>query len=232
MPNDYYSSNSDSRTTTSMVYDPVQRKWVEQTVSSGSTKEGVSVSSGSSTSSPVPTPQAATSEPTKADTQSKADKEYNEMVYNTLEGDLSVVPSDTTMAVKVNDTIYLGGFGKYLSGNYFVSSIERVLDSSGFSLTFKVIKTGFGDSLKSSSVPDDSSSRLPEVDKSTPGFNIGDKVKIVGSDAVYSNANDGDKVPEWVKSKTLTVSNVSSDGTRVLLKEIFSWTYTKFVQRV
>ena len=56
-------------------------------------------------------------------------------------------------------------------------------------------------------------------------------MKIVG-DAVYSNAHDGVKVPEWVKKKTLTVDGISKDGTRVRLMPIWSWTYIKYVQKV
>ena len=63
-------------------------------------------------------------------------------------------------------------------------------------------------------------------------FAKGDSIKIVGDGAVYSNASAGVKVPNWVKQKTLTVQQVSSDGTRVLLQPINSWTYVKYVQKV
>ena len=63
-------------------------------------------------------------------------------------------------------------------------------------------------------------------------FTVGDKVKIVGDDAVYSNASDGVKVPDWVKEQILTIDALSSDGTRARLNPIWSWTYTKFLQKV
>ena len=48
----------------------------------------------------------------------------------------------------------------------------------------------------------------------------------------YSNAHEGVWVPKWVTQKVHTVDGVSSDGKRVRLKEIWSWTYVKFLKKV
>ena len=48
----------------------------------------------------------------------------------------------------------------------------------------------------------------------------------------YSNASEGVWVPKWVTQKVHTVDGVSSDGKRVRLKEIWSWTYVKFLKKV
>ena len=152
----------------------------------------------------------------KVNSKKAADKEYIEVEFNTLTGELTLTPSDKSIRIKVNDTIRLEGVGKYLSGLYYVSSIKRTLNnSSGYSQTISLIKNGFGDSLKKSQAP-------VETRKS---------VRIVGDEAIYSNAHDGVKVPKWVKSKDLTIDRVSEDGTRVLLMPINSWTYTKYVQK-
>lgn len=221
---------------TEMVYDPSQQKWVPTTTnSSGSVVN-------SSTPSPSPsqgtvstptTPQPAASSKTQVDSSGKANREQAVLEYNTLEGDVTLRACVGVLKVKENTTIELVGVGDYLSGLYYVSSVSYSLDtSSGFSMTCTIVKTGFGDSLKSKAeVP---STRQEEVEKKADNtsFAKGDSIKIVGDDAVYSNASAGVKVPNWVKQKTLTVQQVSSDGTRVLLQPINSWTYVKYVQKV
>ena len=164
----------------------------------------------------------------KSDTQSKTEKEYKEIEYNTLEGEVGVVPTSDTVKIKVGNTVILKGVGNYLSGLYYVSGVNRVISADGYSQTLTLIKTGFGDSLKKPSpvASDDT------VKKSEASYSVGDKVKIVGDSAVYSNADDGVPVPGWVKEQELTVDAVSSDGTRVRLMPIWSWTYVKYIQKV
>ena len=191
--------------------------------------EPVTVYVDSNGDSVAPTPSTGN---TSGNTDSKkdAEKEYIESEFNVLTGELNITPTEKSIRIKVGDTIKIEGVGKYLSGLYFVSSIKRTVNKdSGYSQSLSVIKNGFGDSLKKAST---SSTRKNEVSKSSSSVKVGDSVKIVGDDAVYSNAHDGVKVPAWVKKKTLTVQKVSDDGTRVLLKEITSWTYVKFVQKV
>lgn len=244
MPNDTYLNLPNSRAT-KMVYDPKKKTWVPQTTNDVSTNEGVSISTGSTTSTTPATPSVVVSTGTNSPTSSKvttqtntkaaSDKQLIENEYNTLEGELEVVPCLEAMKLKVNDTIQILGIGNFLSGRYFVSKIERILDSdSGLTIRITVIKTGFGDSLKAPVIQEntDTNGRPEEVEKSTSTFKVGDKVKIVGDNAVYSNAHDGVKIPEWVKKQTHTICEISKDNTRVLLKEIFSWTYTKYIQKV
>lgn len=205
-----------------MVYDPVKREWVAK-------YNPVPLPSNNN-----PTPESDPNNATQTDTQTEADKEYIDNEYNTLEGDLSHVPSDKLIKIKPGDTIRIKGIGRYLSGLYFVSSVKRTISSSdGYSQTLTVIKTGFGDSLKKA-YPDETSSseRKEEVKKSAGDFKVGDKVKIVGDDAVYANASDGVKVPGWVKEQELTIDAISDDGTRARVNPIWSWTYTKYLKKV
>lgn len=223
MPNDSY--NSTNETAGAYVYDYEKREWVPApshtpSMPSESEEDMVEVQEENSVPSADPSPA-----------QTQAESEYIEVEYNTLQGELSIVPTDNSLKMKVGDTIKLKGVGKYLSGLYFVSEIKRTIGSDGYNQTLTVIKTGFGDSLKKSSQTD-TTTRSDEVSKTSGDFKVGDKVKIVGDDAVYSNASDGVKVPDWVKEQILTIDALSDDGTRARLNPIWSWTYTKFLQKV
>lgn len=185
----------------------------------------------------------------QTDTKTSAEKEYIDAEMRTLEGEAVIMPSAKALKLKVNSTVRLEGIGKYLSGDYFISGIKRSISKDGgYSQTLTVIKNGFGESLKkvysnakgsnyrySSDSSDPiavTTDRKETVAKTDSPLKEGDKVMIVGDNAVYSNAHEGVKVPAWVKKKTLTVQKISSDGNRVLLMPIFSWTYVSFVKKV
>lgn len=226
MPNDSY--NSTSEAAGAYIYDYEKREWVPAPSHiPGMPSEAEEDMKEAQEENDVPS--AVGADPSTAQTQ--AESEYIETEYNTLQGELSIVPTDNSLKIKVGDTIKLKGVGKYLSGLYFVSEIKRTIGSDGYTQTLTVIKTGFGDSLKKPSQTD-TTTRSEEVSKTSGNFKVGDKVKIVGDDAVYSNASDGVKVPDWVKEQILTIDALSSDGTRARLNPIWSWTYTKFLQKV
>lgn len=82
--------------------------------------------------------------------EGKSEKRYNKIVIKTLEGNLSYVATAETITLKAGDTVTLEGFGGYLSGNYYVKSVERNISSQGYSHTAVVIRTDWGDSLKDS----------------------------------------------------------------------------------
>ena len=196
------------------VYDPKTDKWVPKTTPEPATPNDNSTGKDTKT---------------QVDSKTKAEKEFIETEFNTLTGDVSVSPSTKSIRLRVNDTVEIQGIGSYLSGTYFVSSIKRTINKdSGYSQSLSVLKNGFGGSLKKSGTE----TRVQEVEKSAPALKVGDTVRIVGDNAVYSNAHDGVKVPAWVKKKDLTVRQISSDGNRALLMPIFSWTYVRFIQKV
>ena len=205
------------------VYDPKTGTWKPASPTVGSDS--------SSSQSPDDIPNSATGgESSETNSKTEADKEYIETEFNTLTGELVVVPSKKTLRIEVKNTIELLGVGRYLSGKYFVSAVKRTISKDGgYAHTLTVLKNGFGDSLKSSmSSADDTESRAELVEKSAPTFKVGDVVKIVG-EAIY---NTGIPVPAWVKDKTLKVQQISSDGTRVLLAPVYKWTYVRFIQKV
>ena len=223
------------------TYDPKTGKWVPSTPTTGTTPSSSSSSSSPSSTNTssqypekVPSSSTGNKPKSKVDSKTKSDKKYIESEFNnTLTGELVVSPSKNNIRINVNDTVEILGIGNYLSGKYFVSSVKRTIDKdSGYSQTITVMKNGFGDSLKKSSEDNKTDkSRSKKVEKSPPTLKVGDTVKIVGN-AVYSNASEGVVVPKWVKEKVLTVNKISSDGNRVLLMPIFSWTYVRYVKKV
>lgn len=225
MPSDTYkpSAGGSRASNVQLVYDPATQSWVP---TSPTNENGQTSNPTTKTNQEVAEPSTTS----KVDSKTAAQKEYIEVEFNTLTGDLTLTSTEKSIRIKVNDTIKVEGLGKYLSGLYFVTSIKRTLNKdSGYTHTLSLLKNGFGSSLKKAQEPVET--RKTEVPKTSPEIKVGDSVKIVG-DAIYSNAHDGVKVPEWVKKKTLTVDGISKDGTRVRLMPIWSWTYIKYVQKV
>lgn len=134
---DSYSPTIDDAT--NRIYVVQQSKGSETSEKSSSTG-GTSSNSNSGTSSDS---AQINSQQTKA--KKEADKEYIEKEFTTLQGSLMLMPSEETMALKVGDIISLDGFGKNLSGAYYIAEIERTIDSSsGYTMTLTVVKTAFG----------------------------------------------------------------------------------------
>lgn len=214
----------------SLTYNPTTGKWEPSNSTSEYTGNDNTQNntSGSGTKPPTNTGSSSSS----SNSQNNADKDYIDTEFNILSGELRVTPTSKTIRVKVNDTVNIVGLGKYLSGLYFVSSVKRSVNAEGgYTHSFRLLKNGFGE-VKEYSADTQTETRKEEVAITSSEFQVGDSVKIVGEDAVYSNAHDGVKVPEWVKKKTLTISQISEDRTRVLLMPIYSWTYVKYIQKV
>lgn len=58
---------------------------------------------------------------------------------------------------------------------------------------------------------------------------VGDRVKINANAATYFT---GQTIPAWVKSNVYTIQQLSSDSIRALLKEIYSWVWTKDITKI
>lgn len=229
----------------SYVYSPFTRSWSLTSLSDFNTSSftssglssGISFNSGSTGS--VSQAGAVNSEKDAAsDSKTSAEKEYIDIEFNTLTGDVELIPTKNNLKITSGCTVNFRGLGKYLSGLYFVSEVKHKIDKdNGYSMTVTLLKNGFGDSLKSaySNISPASDSRSDAVDTSSNVVNnkikVGDKVKIVG-DAIYSNAHEGVKVPNWVKEQVLTVDSISEDGGRARLSPIWSWTYIKYLKLV
>ncbi len=78
----------------------------------------------------------------------KTSQVTNTITLHSLEGSLSLLPTPENLKIKVGETISLKGFGKYLSGRYYVSSVNRTYSASGLSISVEVLKTNFRKSVK------------------------------------------------------------------------------------
>lgn len=211
---------------TNLAYDPAQQKWVP---SSSDSVGGVAPATSPSSNDSKP----ATGDTTQVNAVGQANKSQAELEYNTLEGDLVLRAKVGVLKITQDTTIELAGVGNYLSGLYYVSAVQYSLDaSSGFTMSCTLIKTGFGSSLKAKPATPVAAVREEVVEKTATAIAVKDSVHIVGDGAVYSNASAGVKVPNWVKQKTLTVQQISKDGTRALVQPINSWTYLKYLEKV
>lgn len=80
----------------------------------------------------------------------EAEKELLKQGISTMTGSLTLRPNENNVKIKPGDTVNIFGLGKYLSGMYLVSNVSISLSSK---LVFlDVVKTGFGDSVKSSTL--------------------------------------------------------------------------------
>ena len=75
----------------------------------------------------------------------------------------------------------------------------------------------------------------PKPPAPKPTMRVGAKVKITGANAVYGGSSKGVKIGSAYKNKTYTVEQIGTaqlNPGQVLLKELFSWVYTKDLQIV
>lgn len=85
----------------------------------------------------------------KTNSGAKASKNNKKVEFRNLVGELALRPYNRTMKVGLASTVRLMGFGKYLSGHYFVK--KRSFSISGGSvmdMKLTVVKTRFGENLK------------------------------------------------------------------------------------
>lgn len=140
------------------VYDPKTKTWKK--VSDTSSKDDGNKSTGGTNDSSG----LADSSSSKKTTTSKSTKKANTKTLRTLTGNLSFVPNENTIKIKPRDTIELKGLGKYLSGKYYVETVEMSLSSSGFSMSAEVLKTNFRNSLKIVAKYPDEQSKLKDYE--------------------------------------------------------------------
>ena len=146
------------------VYDNETRTWKQVTVdvkdkNNSSSKRDKGKKKNGSTGTGT-----SDSKADKKATTSKTTKKVNKKTLRSLTGSLSFIPNENTIKIKPRDTIELHGLGKYLSGKYYVESIERTLSSSGYTQTANVIKTNFRKSVKLVAKYPDEKSKLKAYD--------------------------------------------------------------------
>ena len=139
-------------------YDPKTGEWTKTTSNSGSSSKSSgssksSSSSGSSSSSSNSSNSSkgdnlSSSSSNKNESKGSVEKKYNTIEINTLNGTLNFIVTEETIKLKAGDTVKLQGLGKYLSGDYYVKDITRQVSKNGYSHSATLIKTDFGNSLK------------------------------------------------------------------------------------
>lgn len=114
-------------------------------------KKDLQPSSGENSQSSSSTPPTSGgSSTTQVASKDNAQKEQAVLEYNTLKGELNLRLCTKSLLVRQNTTIQLSGVGNYLSGLYYVEKVRySQSNGSAFQITASLIKTGFGDSLKS-----------------------------------------------------------------------------------
>ena len=145
------------------VYDNETRTWKQVTVDVKDKNSSSKRYKGKKKNGSIGTGTSDSKAGKKA-TTSKTTKKVNKKTLRSLTGSLSFIPNENTIKIKPRDTIELHGLGKYLSGKYYVESIERTLSSSGYTQTANVIKTNFRKSVKLVAKYPDEKSKLKAYD--------------------------------------------------------------------
>lgn len=141
-----------------MTYDPQTGKWTKskeekkttttkKTTTKTTTKKTNTTTKKSNTTTKKSSGSSSSSH-TKKSSSGKVKKKYNTIKLRTLSGTLNFIANENTIKLKAGDTIELKGFGKYLSGKYYIQDITRSISSSGYTNSATVIKTDFGESVK------------------------------------------------------------------------------------
>lgn len=194
----------------SMTYNPQTGKWTKSTqvIKSTSTKKNTSTKKSSSSGSKKSS--SSNKNHTKKSSSGKVQKKYNTIKLRTLTGTLNFVANENTIKLKAGDTIELKGFGKYLSGKYYIQDLTRTISSSGYSNSATVIKTNFGESvkiIKKSSNKGKKKSLKKTPSKKSKGVVLG-KLKNVSS-------------PKTEGFATLTHTVISGDNAMSIAKEVY-----------
>lgn len=131
----------------SMTYDPQTGKWTKSKVEKKTTTAKKSTTKKSNTTTKKSSGSHSNNH-TKKSSSGKVKKKYNTIKLRTLSGTLNFVANENTIKLKAGDTIELKGFGKYLSGKYYIQDLTRSISSRGYTNSATVIKTDFGESVK------------------------------------------------------------------------------------
>lgn len=149
----------------SMTYDPTTGTWKPS--SGGSSSSSSSSSSSNKKPSGSSGGNLTSSNSNQYSSTGSAEKKYNTIEYNILEGTLKFIATKETIKLQAGDTVDIQGIGKYLSGYYYVQDVTRNISKDGYSHTATLIKTDFGDSVKSSSTST-VNKEIPKVNPPAP----------------------------------------------------------------
>ena len=149
----------------------------------GSGGSDSSKSSKSSSKSSGKDSSSTSNDGNKDSSSSKAKEKCNEIDYYNLQGTLNYIATQSTIKITAGDTITINGLGKYLSGKYYVVSVKRTIDSSGYSHSAEVVRMNFGSNKTTTSSKDTSKKKEQAKTKTTQKT-----YTVVKGDCLYSIA--------------------------------------------
>lgn len=187
------------------TYDSTTGTWTQTTSDSGS---DVSKNNSDSNSNSGDNLTTSNSDPNSS--TGSVEKQYNDIQINTLTGTLNFIATEETLKLKAGDTVKLNGLGKYLSGNYYVKDITRNISASGYTHSATLIKTDFGDSLKTST-----SGSTKKETEAVQSSQTADKAQrtytVKKGDCLYNIAKkyygDGSKYTKIYEANTNKIAN-------------------------
>lgn len=92
----------------------------------------------------------------KKKSSSSSTSKKKSYTYRYLEGTVNLLTTKDTLKLKAGKTVYCKGFGKYLSGKYYIQDITRTISSSGISTSATFIRMRSTSTIKSGSTVKDS----------------------------------------------------------------------------
>ena len=126
---------------TSYEYNEATGQWVERVTNTTDKKDKKEEATQTSSDN-------LTSTDTNSDSATgEAEKEANDIEYETLSGTLNYIATNDTIQLQAGDTVTLKGLGNYLSGDYYVQDVTRSVSANGYSHSATLIRTDFGDKL-------------------------------------------------------------------------------------
>ena len=122
---------------TSYEYNEATGQWVERVTNTSGKKDKKEEAT-----------QTSSDNLTSTDTNSnsatgEAEKEANDIEYETLSGTLNYIATNDTIQLQAGDTVTLRGLGNYLSGDYYVQDVTRSVSANGYSHSATLIRTDF-----------------------------------------------------------------------------------------
>lgn len=146
----------------------------------------------------------------KTNSGAKAKKKSKKAEFRNLVGEVTLRPYNHTMKIGLASTVRLMGFGKYLSGHYFVKKRSfSISGSSVMNMSLTVIKTRFGENLKA--YVDDYNKDGVKVSKNETGKASASKSSSSGTPSYNGSGQDYTSADSSSANSSNNNSDNSSD---------------------
>ena len=188
------------------VYDKDTRKWVTKNVDN--TSKDTSPAKTKSGGSDNKSTESTATDPKSA--KGKAKNKKKKIEYYTLSGSVNVLPTSQNIKIQPSQTISLQGFGKWLTGKYYVASVTRRIDgSAGYSETLEVFKPNFRQQIKQKTT---NNKKAKSKNKTTKKKKATTKKNLKFRKLQTSSVRDVSAVSENVREGNLHTYVINSTG--------------------